>query len=166
MKKAWLFVLGGILLSACGWFQPMRWGYPPIAAPRNVWGNFASEGERIYFTATDAQGNAIPYQGGPAFGWMMMQPRLACVSCHGVDGRGGEHVMHMQVMNAPDIRYTALNGDMDEHAGTGEYDLEMFRQAVVEGKHPDGEALDENMPRWQMSDEDLAALFEYIKTLP
>lgn len=166
MKKAWIFILGGILLSACGLLPAMRWGNAPQPAPRNVWDNFASDGERIYFTAIDAQGKAIPYQGGPDFGWMMMQPRLACVSCHGVDGRGGEHVMHMLIMNAPDIRYSALNSEMDEHGGEGEYDLEMFRQAVVEGKHPDGETLDEDMPRWQMSDEDLAALFEYLKTLP
>jgi hypothetical protein len=42
----------------------------------------------------------------------------------------------------------------------------MFRQAVVEGKHPDGEALSSDMPRWQMNDEDLTALFDYIKSLP
>jgi mono/diheme cytochrome c family protein len=104
----------------------------------------------------------------------MMQLQLACASCHGTDGRGGRHVMHMQVMDAPDIRYQMLNSDTDEHASDGEttdhskgeYDLDMFRQAVVEGKHPNGEALSTDMPRWEMSDQDLADLFEYLKSLP
>jgi mono/diheme cytochrome c family protein len=105
---------------------------------------------------------------------MMMQPRLACVSCHGADGRGGTHVMHMQVMDAPDIRFATLNSEEGEHGGgeagiehtQGDYDLDMFQQAVVEGKHPDGDALSKDMPRWEISDGDLAALFEYLKTLP
>jgi mono/diheme cytochrome c family protein len=105
---------------------------------------------------------------------MMMQSRLACVSCHRADGRGGAHVMHMQVMDAPDIRYETLKSPDEEHGSNGEsmdhtqaeYDLDMFRQAVVEGKHPDGEALSTDMPHWKMSDDDLAALFEYLKSLP
>ena len=136
--------------------------------------SFASNGERIYFTSTNNQGESIDYEGGPAFGGMMMQPRLACVSCHGTDGRGGRHIMHMQVMEAPDIRYEALNSAEDDHErggesmdhSSGEYDLDIFRQAVVAGKHPGGESLSANMPRWSMSDQDLSALFEYLKSLP
>ncbi len=41
----------------------------------------ASNGERIYFSATSASGSSISYQGGPT-GGMMMQ-RLACARCHG-----------------------------------------------------------------------------------
>jgi hypothetical protein len=78
----------------------------------------------------------------------------------------------MWVMDAPDIRYKALSSEAGEHAGEeeggehGEYTLENFRLAVVEGKHPDGEPLSSDMPRWQMSDEDLADLFEFLKSLP
>jgi hypothetical protein len=50
----------------------------------------------------------------------------------------------------------------DEHA---DYDLEDFRLAVIEGKHPDGETFSRDMPRWRMSDEDLADLFAYLKAL-
>ncbi len=46
------------------------------------------------------------------------------------------------------------------------YDLETFRLAVVEGKHPDGTPLSLNMPRWNISAEDLADLAENLKTLP
>ncbi len=152
----------------------MRWATSPARQNPGEDKGISSNGERIYFTATNDQGDLIPYEGGPAFGGMMMQPRLACVSCHGTDGRGGTHVMHMQVMDAPDIRYETLNSEKDEHGSDGEsmdhsqseYDLDMLRQAVVEGKHPDGEALSTDMPRWEMSDQDLADLFEYLKSLP
>ena len=63
-----------------------------------AWGTgaFRSNGERIYFTATSERGTEITYTGGPtSSGWMMMGGRLACVSCHGPDGRGGKHSMGM-----------------------------------------------------------------------
>ena len=81
--------------------------------------------------------------------------------------------MHMEVMDAPDIRYSALTGEGDEHGGDeshgevhGGYDINDFRLAVIGGVHPDGEPLSRDMPRWRMSDEDLLDLFEYLKTLP
>jgi hypothetical protein len=131
-----------------------------------------SNGERIYFTGLDSQGRRIRYSGGPPYGGMMMGAYLACVDCHGPDGRGGLHTMHMQVMEAPDIRFAALLGEAEEHAGEehennhGDYTLEEFRLAVVEGKHPDGEPLSTDMPRWQIGDQDLADLFEFLKSLP
>ena len=52
----------------------------------------------------------------------MMGGKLTCVSCHGPDGKGGEHVMGMmQVMNAPDIRWKTLED---------EYSTTTFKQAV------------------------------------
>lgn len=174
MIKAWLAFGVGTLLSACGMLSPMRWVTGPAQQSTGESKRFTSNGERIYFTATNEQGDLIPYEGGPAFRGMMMQPRLACVSCHGTDGRGGRHIMHMLVMDAPDIRYQTLNTETGEHGSDGEsmdhsrgeYDRDMFRQAVVEGKHPDGEVLSTDMPRWEMSDQDLADLFEYLKSLP
>lgn len=174
LKRTGLIMIAGILLTACGLLLPMRWDNRRVPGALWTGNSFASNGERIYFTATNDWGELIPYEGGPAYGMMMMQDWLACVSCHGPDGRGGTHIMHMQVMDAPDIRYEALNSETGEHDNRedgmehpqGEYNLDTFRQAVVEGKHPDGEALSEDMPRWKMSDEDLSALFEYIKSLP
>jgi hypothetical protein len=85
--------------------------------------------------------------------------------------------MHMQVMDAPDITYDALTGEAEEHAedehgadGHADehegYNLDDFRRAVVDGEHPDGDPLDRDMPRWRMSDGDLADLFEFLKELP
>jgi len=57
-------------------------------------------------------------------------------------------------------------GGSEEGQESGEYNLETFRLAIVEGKLPDGMSLSTNMPRWSISDEDLADLAEYLKTLP
>jgi hypothetical protein len=146
---------------------------PPDGTAWGV-GSFASNGERIYFTATSDRGTPIEYSGGPPMSMMMMGGKLACVSCHGIDARGGAHVMHMQVMNAPDIRWSALSqGHHEEgHSGTEEsaehhegYTFEDFRNAVENGRHPDGDELGENMPRWRMSTEDLRDLMDYLKSL-
>jgi cytochrome c1 len=125
------------------------------------WGEgvFTSNGERIYFTSTDDQSNPITYTGGPSTnGWMMMSGQLACASCHGPDGRGGVHNMGMmEVMEAPDIRWTTLDT---------EYTVATFKRAVEDGIDPDSSQLSTNMPRWKMSDADLDDLIAFLKTLP
>lgn len=37
---------------------------------------------------------------------------------------------------------------------------------MIEGLRPDGSVLNEYMPRWNLSDQDLTELLEYLKTLP
>lgn len=155
------------ILSACFVSAPFGPGRPGIA-----WGpgSFDSVGEQIYFTAINEDGDRIRYRGGPSAG-MMMGGVLSCASCHGPDARGGRHVMHMDVMDAPDIRWSALGGeghgeeDGRAHDHEEEYDLATFRRAVVEGEHPNGDPLSEDMPRWRMSDESLEALANYLQSL-
>ena len=171
MKRTlFLVIFGALLLAGCGFAIRQSEEVFPTTPPS---GAFSSNGAQIYYTGVNSQGERIAYQSGPDFSSMMGGQVLACASCHGPDGRGGEHFMHMNVMDAPDIRYTALSSEEGEHGGEltegedghGEYDLETFRMAVVLGQHPDGESLDEDMPRWQLNDQDLADLFEFIKTL-
>jgi hypothetical protein len=134
-----------------------------------------ANGESIYFTASNLEGQQISYRGGPKFGGMMRGSYLTCAACHGPEARGGVHVMHMQVMDAPDIRYAALSEEEGEHESEqgeehadehGEYDLGDFRMAVMEGKHPNGESLSRDMPRWKMKDRDLQDLFELLRSIP
>ena len=171
MKKYFGFFIVSLLLAAC---VPRL---APVGQGGTAWGQgaFDSNGERIYFTATSERGGRIAYTGGPGVGGMMMGGILTCASCHGPTGRGGRHIMHMQVMDASDIRWSALiaeageghGGEGDEHGGeAADYHLDTFRLAVVEGKHPDGEPLNDNMPRWTMSEEDLSDLLDYLKSLP
>jgi mono/diheme cytochrome c family protein len=89
---------------------------------------------------------------------MMGGGQLTCASCHGPDGKGGVHYMGMmQTMDAKDIRWSTLQND---------YDAQKFKLAVTEGKDSDGSQFNSDMPRWNMSDEDLADLITYLKTLP
>lgn len=153
-----------LLLASCAGLAPFSRGFSGVTwAP----GSFDSIGEQIYFTAIDANGNRIAYSGGTATG-MMMGGYLVCASCHGPDARGGQHVMHMEVMDAPDIRWSALTDHAREEGEIGptdEYSLDAFRRAVVDGQHPDGDELSSDMPRWRMSDASLKTLEAYLKSL-
>jgi hypothetical protein len=122
-------------------------------------GAFRSNGERIYYTSTSSRGEAITYSGGPtSTDWMITIGQVACVSCHGPSGRGDKHTMGMgMAMDSPDIRWSVLKQ---------KFDTNKFRLAVVKGQDPDGTKLKQDMPRWKMSDDDLADLIAFLKTLP
>ncbi len=75
-------------------------------------------------------------------------------------------------MNAPDIRWSTLLGehheeqtDMEEQHKHESYNFEAFRNAVESGQHPDGDNLKKDMPRWNMRNEDLQNLMNYLKSL-
>ena len=177
MRQLKILLLGGLLLSGCFVVRQDSFPINPMFDQRGGWyadSEFASNAELIYFTAINDRGQRIRYSGGKNFGGMMMGRvgNLACVSCHGSDGRGGIHNMHMEVMDAPDIRYSVLSGEADEHGDDhhgeehGGYGINEFRLAVIGGVHPDGEPLSREMPRWLINDQDLRDLFEFLKTLP
>jgi hypothetical protein len=157
-------------------------------------GAFRSNGERIYFTSSSDRGTNITSTGVPSAGLMnggssggmmgngssggmmgngssggmmgngssggmMGNGNLTCASCHGADGRGGVHtMMGMQTMKSPDIRWSTLKR---------EFDAKKFRLAVTQGQDPDGKKqLNQDMPRWNIGNDDLADLITYLKTLP
>jgi cytochrome c oxidase subunit 2 len=181
---SWIvFTSAILLLVAC---SPLVWntGRGRVPFGRSI----SSNGERIYFTGTSVNG-PIGYSASN-FGGMMggrgmmgrrgaMGGRLACVDCHGPDARGGEYVVHMTVIDAPDIRWSTLteaghgeHGDEEgDHTEEGEemehppFTVETFKRAVTEGVEPDGELLDEAMPRWNMSDQDLEDLIAFLEQI-
>jgi len=136
--------------------------------------SYSTDGERIYYSGVGGDGRPIAYSGRSRYRGMMISSQLSCASCHGEDGRGGIHFMRMDLMQAPDITYSALSTEQDENSetegehshGAADYNLDDFRQAVVFGSHPNGEALDNDMPRWQIDNEDLAELYAFLQTLP
>lgn len=163
-----LILVSGLALglTACSTF----WSSAGIGSLLD--GGFESNGERIYFTAITERGTRIRSRGGAAFGGMM-RGRQTCASCHGTDGQGGAHLMHMQAMDAPDIRWDTLSSsehgghdEADEDAEELPYDEETFMRALREGITPGGERLSRNMPQWEMSDEDVEDLIAFLKTLP
>lgn len=121
---------------------------------RDAGGEFSSSGERIFLTATNGSGETIGYEEGPGDG--MMSGQLACADCHGTDGQGGERQMMMETFFAPDIRWSTLEG---------RYTTETVRSAITQGIGSGGRPLISVMPRWQLSETDLADLVEYLQTL-
>ncbi len=159
-----VLVLGGAsLLSACSFSARVVGGSRP---------SFGSNGERIYFRAESSSGQPIRYSGGVT---MMMQRRNTCANCHGADGKGGRlTIMMMSSLKSPDITWHNLTEaghedeqqqEEEEHEGHPPYTEETLKIAITRGINPAGERLDEEMPRWRMSESDLSDLVEFIKTL-
>ena len=147
----------GVLLAACTTGSGGMFG----------WGRdrFTSNGERIYFTTASSSGDPINYERGLSGG--MMTRRLACANCHGEGGRGGRVTMMMETFEAPNITWPALT---EERHGEKEmehppYTEETVNRAITQGTDPAGKPLESLMPRWRMSERDLADLVAYLKTL-
>ena len=169
-----LGALSALLLLATAACQPTR-QQNTIPAAASELGGPAGNGARIYFTGASERGTAVTHTGAANVGGGMMggammgggySQWLTCASCHGPEGRGGTHVMHMWTMTAPDIRYVALRNMSELKGRQRPYDIDDFREQVVTGRHPDGAEVKADMPRWQMSDPDLADLFAFLKALP
>lgn len=167
MTRIVILVLLCVTLASCGLAFRARQGVPAGATPTGDEG--VANGEQIYFTGANARGNRIAYTGGPDFGGMMMGSYLTCASCHGPEARGGRHWMHMGIMDSPAIDYNGLvEMKVEDSGGTPQpdgYSLGDFRQAVVDGQDTAGDELDDDMPRWQMDDDDLADLFAFLQSI-
>lgn len=158
-----LLVLCVAALSAWLGFRNSFWPMHPTAGI--IPGRYASNGERIYFTATSNSGR--PISADMAGMQMMQSGMMSCATCHGSEGRGGRVTMMMGTFEAPDIRWSTLTAG--EHGESGEehppYTEETVKRAITQGLDPAGQPLDWPMPRWQMSNQDLNDLIEYLKTL-
>lgn len=163
-----LGVLFALLLATASGCQPAS---HRNAMPASIQGleNPARNGARIYLTGESERGTAISSSGSESFGGAMMGGYgqwLTCAACNGPEGRGGTHRMHMRSMTAPDIRFVALSVMPELKGRKTTYDIDDFRQTVENGRHPDGEKVKADMPRWKMSEADLTDLFAFLKALP
>ncbi len=103
----------------------------------------------------------------------MMQRRSACVNCHGPEGKGGRVTMMMRRLDVPDITWDNLTQEehheeepgQEEHEEHPPYTEETLKRAIIRGIDPAGEPLDESMPRWRMSEQDLDDLVDFIMML-
>ena len=88
---------------------------------------------------------------------------MACVTCHGPEGHGGRVCMMMSgCFDAPDISWPELTGFHEDHQP---YTVGTVKQAITLGIDPAGNPLEYPMPRWQMSDQDLNDLVDFMMTL-
>jgi mono/diheme cytochrome c family protein len=129
---------------------------------------YGSNGERIYFTSESSSGQPITYSGS-----IRMMHSITCANCHGQEGKGGRVSMMMSYFDAPDITWHVLTQEEGHEEVSGEkeheehppYTEETLKRAITRGVDPAGEPLDDEMPRWRMSGQDLDDLVEFIKTL-
>lgn len=107
----------------------------------------------------------IPKSGGPHW---LYQHGGSCVTCHGPDGKGGRAVMMCNEI-PPDIRFSTLTSEKMEHeAGEEEhppYNETTIKMAITQGLNPAGQPLDECMPRWDIDENDLNDLVDFLKEL-
>lgn len=129
---------------------------------------FRSNGEQIYFTATNAAGQALRSQSGGRGMGMGMMGSGGCVTCHGAD-RKGSRMMPRFWLAAPPLTSDALFGEHDEGSGNdghGDHDSyteETLKRAITRGIDAGGNTLDPIMPRWAISGQDLDDLISYLK---
>lgn len=109
-----LILLAGLGRLALG-AQAPRAGWRP--GPRMPWHGttpspeqLGSNGERIYFTGINEQGQVLPFRGGPH--WFQTHGG-GCADCHGSSGTGGIPVM-MGTVIPPDIRYSSLTAPVED----------------------------------------------------
>ncbi len=125
--------------------------------------SYSTNGETIYYTGFNDRDERIPFEAGPM--WLAVHGG-GCVRCHGPSGRGGQPVMMVRAIPA-DIRYESLTSgkyDPSGEAGTP-YNDELIVRAIRQGIDPDGQPLDPGMPRWEMTDNDVRDVIDYLKVL-
>lgn len=87
---------------------------------------------------------------------------MPCVNCHGKKGlgqSGGE-------MAPPNITWKALSHATESaDRQRPSYTEKTLKRAITMGLNPDGEALKQVMPRYQMTMEDMTNLLAYLKQL-
>ncbi|HEV7744706.1 MAG TPA: ABC transporter substrate-binding protein [Pyrinomonadaceae bacterium] len=121
-------------------------------------------GKQIYVLGTSASGKDIfAYVGEGSI--EVPASTMACASCHGLDGQGkpeggvSPSNLSWEALTKP---YGLAHPDGRRHPAYTERGVEL---AVTRGTDPGGNRLQNVMPRYQMSKEDLADLIAYIKLL-
>ncbi len=113
-----------------------------------------ANGGSIYEKGTDLKGTMIPISEGPA--WFLTKGE-GCAICHGEDGRGGKAIPGLTVV-VPNIR-RAVKGTI-----TG-MSVKEFTDLVRWGERPNGKELSYEMPRFDVPENEIVDLMEYIKEM-
>lgn len=160
MSNRVLLVLGLLLLVAGIAGLAALWVFDTVSttpSASRLDSRYASAGERIYLSGLDTSGRPI-YRTSPPFSErLLMMGGGGCASCHGTDGRGGRVRMMMSFVDAPDVTFDALRQEG--------FTQNLVGRAIRDGKDESGQALDEAMPRWKMTDAEVSDVIGYLKEL-
>lgn len=115
--------------------------------------SYGSNGERIYLIGQNEEEERVSSNMPRS---QMME--VGCANCHGPKGRGG--------LLFPDGKTKSSNitwAHLGKHKPP--YNEKSLERAIRRGVEPDGDELNSFMPRFDISDDDLDALIDYLKTL-
>jgi ABC-type branched-subunit amino acid transport system substrate-binding protein len=120
-------------------------------------------GRRIYVETTSPSGGEIVAVLGE--GVELEGSAVPCASCHGRDGKGRPE----GGVTPTDITWTSLTKPYGvTHPGGRRhppYDEKLMKRSLALGFDPAGNVLHVAMPRYRMSQQDMADLIAYLKTL-
>lgn len=128
----------------------------------------------------------LPYEGKPittppksdqaAYGRYLAVAVYECYSCHSANFEtnnilepekstgyfgGGNSIADHNFIHTPSRNITPHPED-----GIGKWTLDQFQMAVRTGTRPDGSVLSNAMPRIALSDEEMSAIWTYLRTVP
>jgi hypothetical protein len=113
-----------------------------------------AEGGEIFLMGKSLSGRMIPISGGPP--WFLTEGG-GCSACHGDNGEGGKSVHDLKTV-PPNIR-------KEVKKGIGGMSEEEFGNLVRWGERPNGKSLSHEMPRFDLSDDEVRNLLAFIKRL-
>lgn len=124
----------------------------------------AARGQTLYISGVHSDGR--PLAGTNAnTGLPLPSAFVACVHCHGYEGRGGTEAGTV----VSDIRWDILSKPYDYRRPDGRrrapYDAAGFRTALTQGLDPSGHALDSAMPRFALDAGAADDLWAYLRQL-
>lgn len=111
-------------------------------------------GGAIFLIGKDLSGRMIPISGGPA--WLLKEGG-GCVVCHGDNGEGGKPIPDLKIV-PPSIKAALTKG-------IGGMSEEDFAKLIKWGERPNGKSLSYEMPRFDLSADEVGDLFAFIKRL-
>lgn len=121
-------------------------------------------GESIFRYGIGRDGREVSAHIGEA-GISLSGGAVACANCHGEDGAGGGE----SFVRAPDIRWYALSKPYGAVVAGGAirsgYDLASVSLALRTGRRSDAQWLDPAMPRFDLADDEIRALVQYLTEL-
>jgi cytochrome c553 len=129
-------------------------GPPSSAAPAAA---DASLGELIFTTGIGVSGQHIACEKGST---MFKSKPGGCANCHGKDGKGKKTP---QGKEFPPICFSDLC--QPKGGKPAMYKEDALATPIVKGLDEEGKPLKDDMPRWKLTDAELAALVAYLKEL-
>lgn len=120
-------------------------------------------GRSLFEQGRGRDGREIGARMGASEGVGLRGGAVACANCHGRDGRGGGEGW----VRAPDLRWFALGRPNLRANGAQRpaYDLVSLTRALRGGIGADATPLDSTMPRYDLADDEIAALLAYLHRL-